>query len=100
MTKQLLHSFKEMELESENNLHFAIYKNRKKKSQKSQNFFHHLCDAITNVFFLCVSMRFLDAIFLKKNVRFDAIAIPDCYSSTAADQGPRLIDKPEKLTNQ
>ena len=33
---------------------------------KIADFFYHLCDAITNVIYLCVSMRFLDAIFLKK----------------------------------
>ena len=33
---------------------------------KIANFFHHLCDAITDVIFLCVSMRILDETFLKK----------------------------------
>ena len=28
--------------------------------------FFHVCDAITDVIFLCVSLRFLDAIFLKR----------------------------------
>ena len=42
------------------------------KSQKSQIFFHHSCDAITDVIFLYVSTRFLDAIFLKKKT-FDSM---------------------------
>ena len=37
-----------------------------KIEKKSQIFFINLCNAITDVIFLCVSMRFLDAIFLKK----------------------------------
>ena len=35
------------------------------RSTKIADFFHHLCDAITDVIILCVSMQFLDAIFLK-----------------------------------
>ena len=49
---------------------------------KIADFFHQFMDAITDVIFLCVSMRFLDAIFLKekRSIRrdfdCDAIAIP------------------------
>ena len=35
------------------------------RSTKIADFFHHLSDAITDVIILCVSMQFLDAIFLK-----------------------------------
>ena len=73
-----------MELGSENyGKHFATYKNRKKIS-KIADFFHHLCDAITNVILLmCIDAILGCNIFEKKNVRFDAIsidaiAIPDC----------------------
>ena len=65
-----------MELGSENNgKHFATHENRKKVA-KIADFFHYLCDAITDViFFMCID-AILGAISLKKkNVRFDAISI-------------------------
>ena len=96
-----------MELESESNgKHSATYKNRKKIAKIAEFFLLIYAMRLLMWFFLYVSMRFLDAIFLKKkrlircDFNYDAIAIPDYYSGTAPDQGPRLIDKPEKLTNQ
>ena len=49
ITKQLLHCFKEMEWGTMGSI---------LRPTKIADFFHHLCGAIIDVIFLCVSLRF------------------------------------------
>ena len=50
---------------------------------KIADLFHYFCDAITDVIFLYVLMRFLDAILSKKKITFDSMRLPSSAETSA-----------------